>query len=127
MNLDRLVDKLLETENLTDNLEDDEANLLIDWAVEQVPGLAQDAQDEAQAGERVNALMRFMRAVNKLAPAPEEITPDGLLDLLERYARVFGAARAAGEGVCEEAAAQVSQMSAGEAVQFLLAWVLPVD
>lgn len=127
MNAERFIERLLETENLTDNLEDDEANLLIDWGVARVTELVQGIGDEQVAGEKVTAIMRFMRTINTLAPSPEEISAEGLLGLLERHTRAFGASRTADETECQSTAERLSAMSVAEAVQFLLEWVLPTN
>ena len=127
MNKDRFSDRLLETENLTDNLQDNEANILIDWGINQIEPLVRDLDDEEIAGDKVNALMRFMRGINGLVGSLVDISPEGLQDLVERYAQVFGEAHKAEQAEYEAVAASVANMQPQDAVQFLLEWVLPAS
>jgi hypothetical protein len=125
MDTDRFTDRLLEAENLTDNLEDNEANILIDWGINQLDPLVRDLEDGEIAGEKVNALMKFMRGINGLVGSLADVSPEGLQDLVERYALVFGEAHRVEQAEYEMVAAKVVNMSPGDAVQFLLEWVLP--
>jgi len=127
MNIDRFADRLLGVENLTDNLEDSEANILIDWGINQIDPLVRDLEDEEIAGDKVNALMQFMRGVNGLVGSLAEVSAEDLQDLAERYAQVFGDAHKAEQAECETVAARVANMQPQDAVQFLLEWVLPAS
>ena len=127
METDRFADRLLEVENLTDNLEDNEANILINWGIGQLDTLVSDLEDEEIAGDKVNALMQFMRGINGLVGSLTDISPEGLQNLAERYAQVFGDAHKVEQAECETAAAKVANMQPQEAVQFLLEWVLPAS
>src|SRR5262249_5634933 len=61
------IDRITETENLTDGLEDDDANWLLDWGIAQVDGLVTGIKDEDEAGEKLNQLMSVMRTLNQIA------------------------------------------------------------
>ncbi len=97
MDLQIFVDRLLETENLTDALDDAEADWLLNWGVGQVARVTQGCADEDQAGEKVNALMSFMRRANRLAARKASRTPQALQEELaalgEIYLQAFGARR----------------------------------
>ncbi len=117
-----LVDKILETENLTDNLEDDAANSLLNWGTAQVGKLVQGIEDEETAGERVNDLMHVMRGLNSLAGNPADVTHDKIADLVNRYKVVVGEVKV--DGAEHRAVAeQVSKMEPGEAIRFLTEWL----
>jgi hypothetical protein len=47
------IDRITETENLTDGLEDDDANWLLDWGAAQVDGLVTGIKDADAEGESV--------------------------------------------------------------------------
>lgn len=126
MDTDRFADRILEVENLTDNLEDNEANILIDWGINQLPPLVGNLEDEEAASDKVNALMQFMRGINSLVGNLADVSAEGLKDLAERYAQVFGDARQANQAERETAAASIANMQPQDAVRFLLQWVLPL-
>jgi phosphatidylserine/phosphatidylglycerophosphate/cardiolipin synthase-like enzyme len=90
------VERILETENLTDALDDDDANWLLDWGSERVGGLIAGIEDEEAAGAKVNQLMAVMRSLNQIAGEradgdSERLTAD-VRTLRDRYATAFGAA-----------------------------------
>src|ERR1041385_8939475 len=87
-----LIDRLLEAENLTDNLEDDAANTLIKWGIGQIDHLIKGVNDEEVAGDKVNDLMALMRGINSTAGNPSAASQEKLHELLERYAQTFGKA-----------------------------------
>jgi hypothetical protein len=93
------IDRITETENLTDGLDDDDANWLLDWGVAQVDGLVTGIKDEDAAGEKLNQLMSVMRTLNQIAADRAAKPPDALADdirtFLERYQQAFGAPKAA--------------------------------
>jgi len=119
-----LKDRLLETENLTDNLLDDDASWLLDWGVDGVLQLDQ-IQSMEIAEERASALMSFMRGLNRLAGGLPGVDAARLPGLLNDYAAAFGASRLAGEGECREAASILSGLSPREALEFLIDWARP--
>ncbi len=117
-----LIDKILETENLTDNLEDDAANSLLKWGTAQVGKLVQGIEDEEAAGERVNDLMHVMRGLNALAGNPAEVTHEKIADLVNRYIALVGNVKA-DEEERRSIAERVSKMEPGEAIRFLTEWL----
>jgi hypothetical protein len=89
------IDRITETENLTDGLEDDDANWLLDWGIAQVDGLVTGIKDEVAAGEKLNQLMSVMRTLNQIAADRTAKAPDALAGdirtFLQRYQQAFGA------------------------------------
>jgi hypothetical protein len=89
------IDRITETENLTDGLEDDDANWLLDWGIARVDGLVTGIKDEDAAGEKLNQLMSVMRTLNQIAADRAAKPPDALAGdirtFLERYQQAFGA------------------------------------
>ena len=117
------IDKILETENLTDNLEDDDANALIKWGIAHVDGLIQGIEDDEQAGEKINGLMHVMRGLNSLAGNPADASHESIADLLERYAATVGETLKVEEDERRSLAERVAAMQPGEAVRFLSEWL----
>lgn len=93
------IDRITETENLTDGLEDDDANWLLDWGIAQVDGLVTGIKDEDAAGEKLNQLMSVMRTLNQIAAdraaKPTDALAGDIRTFLERYQQAFGAPKAA--------------------------------
>jgi hypothetical protein len=122
--LELLKDRMLESENLTDNLQDDDARWLLDWGVDRLRELDPNESSEV-AEEKAGALMKFMRGLNRLAGGLPGVDPERLPGLLNDYAAAFGASRAADEAGCHEAASSVSSLSQREALEFLIDWARP--
>jgi MoxR-like ATPase len=118
-----LIDRLLESENLTDNLEDDDANALIKWGIAQVDPLVKDIQDEESAGDKINRLMSLMRQINVIAGNPSTVSEEKILKFLDRYAQTFDKAYDTAEEERKAVAEKLSQMQPGEIVKYLLEWM----
>ncbi len=91
MNKERFKERILETENLTDELEDDDANWLIDWGIARLDTVLQGAADEETAGNRVNALMAVMRKINRIAGSYARQSPQDLAGELAALRDLFAA------------------------------------
>jgi hypothetical protein len=117
------IDRLLETENLTDNLEDDDANSLLNWGVAQIAGLINDIADHEAAGEKINSLMHFMRGLNSVAGNPAGASHETIADLVSRYRQSFGEMIQITDDEYRSIAERVSSMQPGEAVDFLTKWL----
>ena len=116
------VDKILETENLTDNLEDKAANSLLKWGTAQVGKLIQGVEDEEVAGDKVNDLMHVMRGLNALAGNPADVIHEKIGDLVNRYMALVGNVPV-DEAERRSIAERVSKMEPGEAIHFLTEWL----
>ncbi len=118
-----LIDRLLESENLTDNLEDDDANTLIKWGIAQISPLVNGITDEDAAGEKVNQLMGLMRQVNSIAGNPSTVSEDKIQKLLEQFTQTFDKDHHVSDEECKTVTEKISQMQSGEAVKYLLEWI----
>ena len=116
------VDRMLETENLTDELEDEPAKWLINWGVEQIDIVTDGIDDEELASEQVGNLMRFMRRLNRIAGNMDSLTAEDLRELLDRHTSAFGASRTASEEEMTATAGRLSSMSPFEVLEFLITW-----
>jgi hypothetical protein len=116
------LDKILETENLTDNLEDKAANSLLKWGMAQVGKLIQGVEDEEAAGAKVNDLMHVMRGLNALAGNPADVTHEKIAELVNRYMALIGDVNV-DEAEHRSIAERVSKMEPGEAINFLTEWL----
>ncbi len=117
------VSRILENENLTSSLVDNDANWLLNWGTGQVKGLIQGIGNVDAAGEKVNALMAVMRKMNRIVgegdwPPIDELVPE-LESLAELSAQAFGTSRAMSAAEWEAVAKQLVQMSPPQALQFL--------
>jgi hypothetical protein len=117
------IDRLLETENLTDNLEDEDAKALINWGIEQIDPLLNDIQNEDQAHEKINHLMQLMREINRLAGNPSTASTEKLSNLLSAYEQTFDKAHPMSDEERKAAVDKISSMQPGEAVKYLLEWI----
>ncbi len=88
------IDRILENESLTSDLEDGPASQLLRWGIQQVSALVSGLDDEEWAGVKVDALMALMGQVNRMASSCAGAAADdlarGLGGLLESRALVFG-------------------------------------
>jgi hypothetical protein len=83
------IERILETENLTDGLEDDDAQWLLDWGIAQVHGLIDGIEDDDLAGAKVNALMAVMRRLNQIAADREVLSVDVLSGEIRDFAKLY--------------------------------------
>jgi len=118
-----LIDKILETENLTDALEDDDANTLLDWGIAQVDALIKGDTDEEIAGDKINSLMHLMRGLNQIAGDPSRTSHASIVDLTDRLAKISGVAAGIEETEQKAVAERISKMQSGEALQHLIHWL----
>ncbi len=116
------VDRILEAENLTDNLEDQDANSLLDWGIAHIDGFINNVSDDA-AHERVTHLMGVMRGVNSLAANPAAITPAAIGDLAQRYGQALGRELNIDDAELGSVLTAVSSKTTSESVQYLMNWL----
>jgi phosphatidylserine/phosphatidylglycerophosphate/cardiolipin synthase-like enzyme len=119
------VERILETENLTDALDDDDATWLLNWGTLRVGALIAGLDDEDEAGAKVNHLLAVMRSLNALAGEHATTSLQTLAvqirTLRERYAAAFGSASPLGDAAISRLAAALSAMAPREVMQTLLA------
>ncbi len=134
------VDRILETENLTANLEDPDANWLLNWGISHVPRLIGHIEDDEAAGAKVNELMAVMRKLNQIAgesaEKPTEELDKDIKELAALYRKAFGEIRMLGADDFKRAAGELRKKSPLETMQFLIefvakgspaAWSVPGD
>jgi hypothetical protein len=125
------IDRILETENLTDGLEDEDAKWLLDWGVNYVPALIGKLSDEDAAGAKVNQLMAVMRKINQIVADRQDAAAEDLAEaitgLAEAYAQAFGSARPLASEAALNMAASLSAKTARQAIQALIEAVQPFD
>jgi hypothetical protein len=114
------IDRMLETENLTDALEDEQANFLLNWGVAQLKQKLGEIEGNEAAGEYTNALMGFMRSLNQIAGDLENVQPERLVQLAERRRKAFGTGQEVAAEASVEVAARLKLMTPHEAIEYLL-------
>jgi hypothetical protein len=122
VDLQLFIDRLLESENLTDNLDDEAANTLLKWGISQIDHLVKD-KDEETAGSKVNQLMSLMRSVNSMAGNPSTASTQSLFNLLDIFAQTFGKNHFIGDKERRAVVQQISGMEPKDAVDYLLTWM----
>ena len=122
-----LIDRMLEVENLTDALEDQDADHLLAWGAAQIREAAQKLDDPDAAGEFANNLMGFMRSLNRIAGNPGDVQPDDLAQLAERSRKAFGPGREPAAQEYAETAAHLAAMTPRQVMDSLLAWLAPTE
>ena len=130
MDKSRYVERMLGVENLTDELEDDQADWLLKWGVARMDdALAVAGDDPEAAGNQANALMAVMRKINRLTAARQRADMDTLVEGLVELSELIGAAFSSPCEVtpdeCRAAAALFGAMTDQEAVEFLAFWRQP--
>jgi hypothetical protein len=75
MDTTQYVERMLETENLTDELQDSAANWLLNWGAGRLDRVLKDVEGEEAAGQKVNALMAVMRKINRMVGARQDKDP----------------------------------------------------
>ncbi len=121
------IDRMLETENLTDALEDEEADFLLNWGVTQLKQRLGEIEDKEAAGEYTNDLMDFMRSLNQITGNLENIQPESLVQLVGRRKKAFGAGQKTAMEALDEVAARLQTMTPHEAIEYLLQDTLEED
>lgn len=117
-----MIDRLLESENLTDNLDDEAANLLIKWGIGQIDHLI-EGKDEEAAGTAVNHLMGLMRVVNSIAGNPAAYSTDSLVKLMDGFTATFDKEYQLTDSERIIVAQQISRMQPINAVNYILKWM----
>jgi hypothetical protein len=119
-----LIDRMLENENLTGNLDDEDADWLLDWGADRLREFG-DSETMEAAEKKAGALMKFMRGLDRLAGGLPGVDPTDLAALLEHYTAALGSARVAGQVEIEDAAASISYLTPRQALGYLINWCAP--
>lgn len=122
----RFVERMLEIENLTDELEDGQANWLLNWGISRLDQVLLGAADAEAGGDRANALMAVMRKINRMTgargTADAETLADEFAALSGLFSAAFGKETVVTAAECSLAAARLAKLSPQEAVEYLAAW-----
>jgi hypothetical protein len=123
------IDRITENENLTDNLEDDEASWLIDWGIKKATEQVASIKNDDTAGDKLDAVMAVMRKLNQIVGSRAAKQPNVLAEdvrsLATMYADAFGSARTLAAPNLNDAAKQIKQKSPQETLEYLLNLVEP--
>ncbi len=119
------IEHMLEAENLSDYLEDDDADYLINWGVAQLKEKIAKIENTPSAGEFANNLMGFMRTLNQVAGNLENVRQGDLAKLAEYHQKTFGAGRDPAAKDYQEAASRLKAMAPRQAMDYILQWLLP--
>jgi len=123
MNRQLLVDRILETENLTSNLDDKDADVLLKWGIAQVDGLIKNVVTEEVAGNKVNQLMMVMREVNELAADPASVTASAIIDLKKQYLQVLGSHEKVNNNEGNAMTRRMANMALHDSLAYILTWL----
>lgn len=128
MDKERFTERILETENLTDELEDAEAQWLLDWGIAALDPLLEGLEDAEIAGAKVNALMAVMRKLNRLVGGRDGKTSE---ELAADFSDLDGLARAINPGRsnatpqdCLDAAQALAGLDARSGLEYAARWNL---
>lgn len=126
MEKERFVERMLETENLTDELEDADARWLLEWGTGQIDRVLEGIYEDEAAGSKVNALMAVVRKINRMVGsrekrASQDLAAD-LMTLTGLFEAAFGAARPVTPADCMAAAVQLAALPARQALETLTRW-----
>lgn len=124
--IERAVERILDSENVRGMLQDEDAQWLIDWGIEQIRLLLKDVNDQDVADETTYRLMLVMRALNRFG-AEESNTPENVHTFVERYAAVFGQAKPLTPADEAQMARALASKSPVEAMQSLIEAVKAAD
>ena len=131
MDTERYIERILETENLTDALDDDDASWLLDWGIGKLDGLLQSVTDQATADRRAGALMAVMRKMNAIAGSYADKDPQSLAQDLAALQDLFAAAFPSSPGSLTrpdfaETAVRLSQLSSRQVLEYLSKDLFPL-
>jgi len=116
------VENILESESLTADLPDAEAKRLLEWGTAQARRLAAEAPELLD--EKLTALRKLMRGMNKLAAETRPVEDERLRRRLERLLGTAGELGLVhpGVGAADVFVAERHGLTAGEKLERLLAW-----
>jgi len=114
------IDRMLEVENLTDSLEDEEADYLLNWGVTKLKEQLVGFEDTEAVGEYTNDLMGFMRTLNQTIGNLENILPEDLVELDARRQRANLPEQGLTATAYSDSAALLKTMTPRQALEYLL-------
>ena len=120
------IDRITETENLTGDLEDDAADWLINWGIEQAQGLITNDTDADVAGDKISTVMDVMRQINQIVSSRKsaDLNTD-LQKLATLQSAAFGTSATVSAPDYQTLAHKLKGQSASKALATLAAFVRP--
>ena len=121
------VDVILATENLTDRLEPQDGQWLLDWAISQTGKLIDGLYNEQVALGKLNALIAVVRKLNQIVGSRTTKTPDALAADVRIFAMMYANAysrsfRSLSAESLNRVAGNLSTLSARESLENLIAF-----
>jgi hypothetical protein len=128
INTEAALQRLYEDPSLTEELSDEDAKILLDWARAQIAHLAVKAPDQAAFEEAVSSVLRVMKNANRVVGQRDFADP---VEQEERIGKMTEAALGMGvvAAVAQAAAVrdQLAALAPGEAIKTLLTLFTPPD
>jgi hypothetical protein len=131
MDKERYIENMLETENLTDALDDADASWLLDWGIGKLDFILQGVAGQELAGQRVSALMAVMRKMNTVVGGYSGKDSSSLAQDLAVLQDLFAAAfpsKASPLALPDftEAAVRLSQLSSRQVLEYITGDFFPL-
>ena len=120
MTLELFKNMILEAENLTDNLDDAQADRLLNWGIEHLPKILFSADAE----NNVSSLMRAMRIMNRIIGSLQNASVENFRTLFAQYSLAIGSPQALSDEEYETTRAALADMSAEDALTYLFNWLI---
>ena len=114
------IDRMLEVENLTDTLEDEDADYLLNWGVALLKHRLNQFEDREAAGKYTNDLMGFMRNLNQITGNLENLQAEDLVQLEECRQKAFGPGQELEAEAHGDLVARLKVMTPRQALEYLL-------
>ena len=120
----KFIDQILESENLTDELEDSEAKWLLNWGIDQVDQILYGIKDENLAAAKTTALMAVIRKINRIEgwrqqKDSKDLALD-LADLRSLFSDAFGLRSKTSANDCLATARQIKSLNSSQEIILLL-------
>jgi hypothetical protein len=115
------IDRITETENLTDNLDDDTAEWLINWGIESARKLIGSSTDKEVADVTINRIMAIMRKLNKIGANYQNVQLEELSSFTEAYNKAFGTTNHSNEQY-QAVANEIKPMSSLDMIKSLISF-----
>lgn len=125
MDRQHYVDLLLENENLTANLTDAPANVLLEWGITRVDEIVSGSTDPDLVEMRFSGLIRSMRGINRLIGKLPDILAEDVARIAEHYREAFETAPEIDESQSAELALRLSEQDESQIITTLLGWLNP--
>lgn len=124
------IDRILENENLTGGLEDQDAKLLLDWGLSRL-ALFSKNDDPVALDKMVNALMVVMHQVNQVISSRETVPvmelASALLHVSNAWNQAIGAPRTLNPQEALSLAAWLAEQPSSQALETLLQTLSPIS